>query len=321
LKPAAIGVDHMACFVCGNVRITPTPETRSTVFNVECRLCGRYQISFVLAEDIEANRANFQRWLPFLSAHTKQATARGELVLLEYENYERLAAGHMNVPVADKLRRVLEHLGACSTNPGDMVSLDLDAYPLFDVAASGHMLFLLESLAESEVIRRAGPTNQLGHPQWIVTVKGWERLAPLMPGGTPGTVFVAMAFTGDMNAAYDNAIRPAVVNDCGLTITQVGRIEHNGSITDAILSGIRSAQVVIADVTHHRNGVYFEGGFGMGLGRIVVWMCRQDHFDNVHFDTSHYNHIVWQDAPDLRAKLATRLGATVSIPIRGVQSA
>jgi len=30
----------------------------------------------------------------------------------------------------------------------------------------------------------------------------------------------------------------------------------------------------------------------MGLGRQVIWTCRDDDLKNVHFDTRQYNHIV-----------------------------
>jgi nucleoside 2-deoxyribosyltransferase len=96
----------------------------------------------------------------------------------------------------------------------------------------------------------------------------------------------------------------------------VGRVQHNDSISDLILAGLRAAQVVVADVTHQRNGVYFEGGFGMGLGRTVVWMCRDTDLANVHFDTRNYNHIVWNAHDDLRTKLRDRLRATLALPAR-----
>jgi hypothetical protein len=123
-----------------------------------------------------------------------------------------------------------------------------------------------------------------------------------------------MAFTPEMDAAFDRAIHPAITEDCGMSVTHVGRVQHNDSITDLILAGLRAAQVVVADVTYQRNGVYFEGGFGMGLGRTVVWMCREDDLANVHFDTRNYNHIVWTGHDDLRAKLRDRLRATLALP-------
>jgi nucleoside 2-deoxyribosyltransferase len=101
-----------------------------------------------------------------------------------------------------------------------------------------------------------------------------------------------------------------------LTVTHVGKVQDNDNINDTIMAGIRAAQVIVADVTYQRNGVYFEGGFAMGLGRHVVWMCREDDLKNVHFDTRQYRHIVWTDHQDLRTKLTARLRANVAIPAR-----
>jgi hypothetical protein len=54
----------------------------------------------------------------------------------------------------------------------------------------------------------------------------------------------------------------------------------------------------------------------MGLGRTVVWMCREDDLANVHFDIRNYNHIVWTGHDDLRTKLRDRLRATLALPAR-----
>jgi hypothetical protein len=62
-----------------------------------------------------------------------------------------------------------------------------------------------------------------------------------------------------------------------------------------------------------RSGVFFEAGFGMGLGIPVVWTCRKDFTDELgnHFDTRQYNHLIWTDAADLKAKLRFRIEAAV----------
>jgi hypothetical protein len=90
-------------------------------------------------------------------------------------------------------------------------------------------------------------------------------------------------------------------------------VEHAENINDRMLSDIRRAQFLVADFTHHRNGVYFEAGFGFGLGKTVIWTCRTGDFmhDKVHFDTRPYNHIVWSSFEELRAKLANRIRAVV----------
>ncbi|ULH29221.1 nucleoside 2-deoxyribosyltransferase [Leptospira weilii] len=75
--------------------------------------------------------------------------------------------------------------------------------------------------------------------------------------------------------------------------------EHNGEISGEILYEIRQSHFLIADVTDQRNGVYFEAGYTMGLGIPVIWSCKVDEIEKVHFDTRQYNHIVWEDEKDL----------------------
>ena len=60
-----------------------------------------------------------------------------------------------------------------------------------------------------------------------------------------------------------------------------------------------------------RQGVYFEAGCAMGLARPVIWLCRDDDFANVHFDTRQYNHIVWTTPEHLRRSLNDRIQATI----------
>lgn len=92
---------------------------------------------------------------------------------------------------------------------------------------------------------------------------------------------------------------------------RIDRVHHNEKICDKIIAEIRTCQFLVADVTLQRAGVYFEAGFAIGLGRPVIWSCREDDLKNVHFDTRQYNHIVWKEPTDLRIQLADRIKATI----------
>ena len=192
--------------------------------------------------------------------------------------------------------------------------------PLLDASGQGEIIFLLDALHDSGFVKRRNDEDPSGEPDgdggwtknrtvYLVTPKGWEAL---MPGGTGrvGTCFVAMAFDPALDDVYSGGIQPAVEKDCGMSVLRVDKVQHNESINDQIIVGLRTAQFVVAD-NHQRNGVYFEGGYTMGLGRPVIWTVRADDVKNVHFDTSHLNHIVWNDAADLRTKLALRIQATI----------
>jgi len=144
-----------------------------------------------------------------------------------------------------------------------------------------------------------------------VTVQGWSKLeAPL--GGIPGRSFVAMSFDSSLNQAFMDGIREAVRTDCRLPEPiRIDMEHHNEKICDKILASIKTCQFVIADFTLQRAGVYFEAGFALGLGRTVIWTCRDDDFDNLHFDTRQYNHIKWSSPEELRTQLADRIRATI----------
>ena len=72
-----------------------------------------------------------------------------------------------------------------------------------------------------------------------------------------------------------------------------------------------TARFVIAEFTGQRHGVYFEAGFAYGLGLPVIWCCRKDDVDKLHFDTRQYNHIVWDNIEDFKSKLVNRIKATI----------
>jgi len=63
--------------------------------------------------------------------------------------------------------------------------------------------------------------------------------------------------------------------------------------------------------TGQRGGVYFEAGFALGLGKPVIWTCRSDDMEKLHFDTRQYNHVTWNTPIELKDKLVNRILATL----------
>ncbi len=119
------------------------------------------------------------------------------------------------------------------------------------------------------------------------------------------------SFTEDLKSAYDLGIVQAL-SDCEFSAIQLAHVEHVDNINDRIMADIRRAQFMIAEFAHHRGGVYFEAGYALGLGKLVIWTCRsQDFHDKVHFDTRPYNHILWDTEADLREKLTNRMRALI----------
>jgi hypothetical protein len=180
-----------------------------------------------------------------------------------------------------------------------------------------HPLFLCRTSDEAEMVGQSlDETKHLrsdGDATYFLSPEGWEATEPASGRAEPGTCFVAMAFDPKMDEAYDGGIELAAREDCKLRVIRVDRVQHNGSINDLILVELRRAEVVIADFTIPREGVYFEAGIALGLGRQVVFTCQSEAFKDhgVHFDTRPMNHVLWDDFAQLRSKLADRLRLTV----------
>jgi nucleoside 2-deoxyribosyltransferase len=120
-----------------------------------------------------------------------------------------------------------------------------------------------------------------------------------------------MWFHETLKEAWEAGIYPAVKHDCKMEPVRIDLVPHNDNIVDKIIAEIRTCQFMVADFTGHRGGVYFEAGFAKGLGREVIWTCREDDFKNIHFDIAQFSHIVWKDPADLRTRLADRIKATI----------
>jgi hypothetical protein len=162
-----------------------------------------------------------------------------------------------------------------------------------------------------DTIRNSGGLAVLLSSEWHLTAKGYlaaEEQEASLAASPIG--FGAMWFHPDMKPVWEQGLSPGI-SDAGYDPVRVDQVEHLGKIDDQILIQIRRARFVVADFTGHRSGVYFEAGYALGLGLPVIWSCRRDDLDKLHFDIRQYNCIDWEGAPDLRKRLAFRIEATV----------
>lgn len=122
----------------------------------------------------------------------------------------------------------------------------------------------------------------------------------------------AGSYAALLSQAFEEAIRPAIEEDAGFRkAMRVDKEEYLGDIVYEIIARIKESRFVVADATEHKNGVYFEAGYAMGMGLPVIWTCHEDDIGKAHFDTRQLNHIVWKDIGELRKNLANRILATI----------
>jgi hypothetical protein len=291
------------CIVCALE--SAIERQASDSYLIHCQRCGDYVTSGTL-QAMGIPQAD-ERERAGLMAALRYAADRREPITLLSDNWQQIAAGFAESSISQKLRRLLEYIGAESRGTAGVavpVSDHLD-FPRFFARNPAEYHWLRQTLTKQGLVQ--SDPNSLS-----LTIEGWEVYRPGR-GGAPGTCFVAMSFDPELDIAFDEGIHRAVVEDCGLSVIRVDRVEHNENINDKIITDIRSCQFVVADFTHHRNGVYFEAGFAFGIGRPVIWTCRRDHLNEAHFDTRPFNHVVWDRPEDLREKLTNRIRATILI--------
>ena len=215
--------------------------------------------------------------------------------------------------VNERAERLLRHLERQSALLGETVPVRREE--LLDVTGSTditEILYLERYLQERGWLHVPSGTQAVMDA--TVTIQGHIHIADRASIADSSQAFVAMWFHESMSALYSEGIEPAVI-DAGYRPFRIDRSEHINRIDDEIIGEIRRSRFLIADYSQEgneaRGSVYYEAGFAHGLGLSVIFTCRQESFDNLHFDISHYNFIVWTAHEDLRERLKGRIVAAI----------
>ncbi len=228
------------------------------------------------------------------------------------------------LPVYQQAYRLLRFLASQESHPGSIVwvpGYDETAPEDLPLALSwvessadssyegdwfGEIEFFMRYLEQQGWVSNHSPGDP-GSMRRQLTVDGHARLAELEKPHIPSTkAFVAMSFDASMDDAFEDGIKLGI-RDAGYEPIRIDRKQHINRIDDEIMTEIRRSRFVVADLTPGDKGacggVYFEAGFAMGLNIQVIYCCRKDKSDDVHFNVRQYNRIEWESAEDLRRQL------------------
>ncbi len=300
-----MGPANGTCILCGGTAESWfIGDGRDTHFN--CGVCGEFSVSDIFRED-HLNGLD-QRSRAALSAATRQSA---QPLRLDSKNWEAYRDAHLNVPVATKVEKLREEIRRGSASPGQFVPFEPARwYPLVDAVDDVECRFIADNLLEQKLAEERTKVQE-GTSQIRLTAQGWEKSEKLR-AASQTTAFVALWFDEALSEPFNLGFKLAIQDDCGFTkAIRIDREHFPERIDDRIEGEIRQCRFLVADFTGHRGGVYFEAGFALGLGKPVIWTCRKDHFNNAHFDTNHYPHVLWETPEDLREKLTARIRALI----------
>ena len=219
-------------------------------------------------------------------------------------------------PLAAHLRaeRLLRFLVDGMTAVSGEISLNdgtFSAYAYSESTRYADVLYFLSYLEDQGWVK---VRQYAGDCDVAITVAGYRRIEEQTSGIDSSQAFVAMWFHDSMKGALAHGMEPAI-RDAGYKPFRIDQKEHINKIDDEIIAEIRRSRFLVADFTHGddgaRGGVYYEAGFAHGLGLPVIFTCHKDWVETLHFDTNHYNHIVWITMADLREKLKNRILAVI----------
>ncbi|WP_141237063.1 hypothetical protein [Sphingopyxis sp. GW247-27LB] len=263
----------------------------------------------------EIVRHNYISSIPEISTGTIEALASTQLKVTDRSVWLL----RFLVKRSKHLGEILDHFSVVDTQSNDTFfyigrKLGPGAAELFAWSGSvetDEVIFLLDILQERGAVRLA---DDQPIPKITVMAKGYDEVSPAGSNGEHEQAFVAMWFDNSMLEPYELGIETAV-RSAGYRPMRIDRKEHVNKIDDEIIAEIRRSRFLVADFTSQpaspRGGVYFEAGFALALGKPVIWTCREDLIEHVHFDTRQFNHIVWADPAQLRDRLLNRILAVL----------
>ncbi|MDE6200822.1 MAG: hypothetical protein K2M47_02925 [Clostridiales bacterium] len=173
--------------------------------------------------------------------------------------------------------------------------------------------FILETLVKKDYITWNYPNGNVLHygGRFIsLTANGLARVDDLQKTQVNNkNVFVAMKF-GEETQALREKIKEGLK---GYNARIMDEIEHNHQIVPEMLFEIRNSKFVIAELSNHNNGAYYEAGYALGLGKEVIHICKKSEMSNgLHFDVAQVNTIVYDSIDEIPEKLKKRIQATIS---------
>ena len=296
---------YQSCPLCGlldDARIEP--EDHNSRLTVRCPTCA----DFTIVESVARRLDQARRYK--LSAWTRDKKESGQAApLISTETLDAIISSFPNYSVAGKQRLLIQVLAESASHPGKSVYLDYRSlWPRVWASGPEELHYLSEALEGRGLVEFTQRSGDRKIDYCRLTPAGWDYIDNIqMERSQNNQAFVAMWFHSSMDSAWDDGIKPALVNT-GYVPYRVDNDSSNlGRIDAKIESEIKHSRFLVADVTGGRQGVYYEAGYAMGLGLPVIWSVRDDRKEDMHFDTRQYNHIIWCTPGDLKDQLRARV--------------
>lgn len=331
------------CYVCGNSNNSYDDSYLDGHIHMGCCICGQYilpeRVANILDKTKEENKFNIASYLFY------NKTKGYDIFIGSQQEYNEFAlvSANSNVKLvtmeqieawypktfAEKVDKILLYFNKRAKDFGEireytyidltcvlMVYLhsdfDVGNINMLETPAYTQIKYYLDYLEKNDYIM---PLSR-GIPVWSTKVpiqispNGYEKIYTLLKQESSNkNVFVAMKFGKDTMCLREK-IKEGLE---GYNVRIMDEIEHNHLIVPEMLYEIRNSRFVIAELTHHNNGAYYEAGYALGIGKDVIHLCQKEEMTNgLHFDVAQVNTIVYDNIDEIPARLKKRIEATIN---------
>lgn len=329
------------CPICGKVvNITHDNDKKHNLYCYECYNCGKF---FVLHNGFYENALSEKYDITKLKSYLFYHKIDKRAVLLDRELYEKnitddfkdvynllpeMVENWYPKNFNEKINMILlwlanksDYMGAVIHVPTcylDSLFFMQNSFIQSEETAKIELLFIVNYLVKNKLINEylngyepekicklCDNIVAFQEMYLILTDIAWQKIYDLQKNQSNNkNVFVAMKF-GEETKELRKKIKEGLE---GYNVRIMDEIEHNHQIVPEMLYEIRNSRFVIAELSYHNNGAYYEAGYALGLGKEVIHICKKDELSNgLHFDVAQVNTIVYEDIGEIPVKLKKRI--------------
>ncbi len=315
----------LVCPICKTALPKVAAMSRGGIAGIDCPNCGRYNLADAFHDDFVASGQLKPSELATLSYAIRRMQGNGPPPLIVQDFALSILRGTILPSATEQLDNLVLFLGGTLTEPGQKQTLNTNTMraPLGAITTEGSAWVILKAI-ELGLMEGTKPPSSSVHGVPVLnatlSLSGWKRFAELQTT-TSGSkrAFMAMQYgDSEMDHVFFDYFKPAAKR-AGYDLVKLDEEPRAGLIDDRLRLEIRTARFLVADLSHANKGAYWEAGYAEGLGRPVIYTCKQSVFESKdpkvqpHFDTNHHLVIPWDPADLKRAanQMTTTIRATL----------
>lgn len=271
---------------------------------VDCAYCGKYYLMNSFETDIYTDKSNFYKVSSWIREQND-----------EFNNHPEIDDKKFNEILSMKDKKVQEKFDFMMNYFSTIYKNETLTEKILAkcwIKSTDELDILLQK-AENHNLIEGDFTKYMGGYSYPtisnLTFDGLQYIEELEePNKNSKKIFVAFHFDDSLTNIFNTDLKNAIESEgFEYVVVNQNNVEHNKSINDEIIVKLKTSRIVIADFTNHRNSVYFEAGYAMGMNIPIIWTCQEGHEDDMSFDTRQFPHIVWKSKEDLVKQVIDRI--------------